>query len=208
MVVVKSKTAVEKGKETKKKSSVKETPSRNKDKATSSTGTKAPRPRPPRIRKPKPQPILPQPLTALPAEVLSLVIQYIIPPQICFINPPLHPSATPYPPVNRNVTSRLKARSERWGSVPEGLIDIINLSRCCRQTREACSRFLKSIGGSVKELAVKEETLDPEEVRTRAYSPLRAPANLSQVVGRQGEAGPSKADPNAARSGTSVEGCK
>lgn len=130
-----------------------------------------------------PKPIHHPPLTCLPAEVLDLIVL-----NICPVAHPLadylpHPAETPYPPLSVNVTSSLKARPERWGSVPQDVLDVIHFARCCRQTMLACERVIGGLGGSTSKADVKE----PEShTASRRYVKLVSAADDRQLFIRLG----------------------
>jgi hypothetical protein len=96
------------------------------------------------------------PLTALPVEVLDLIVTYILPTTHSLADRFPHPAETPYPCHLTNLTSNLKARAQRWGAIPQNIVDILNFGKCCRQTMHAVDRVIGGLGGSRPALTMED----------------------------------------------------
>lgn len=125
-------------------------------------------------------------LTSLPFEILDLIIGYILPSSHFLADHLPHPSETPYPPASLNVTSSLKARPERWGVVPQTVVDIIQFGRCCRQTREAVERAVGGLGGSYPRAQVADADQSPTSASTKASTSSSASIDGEEEVRTDG----------------------
>jgi hypothetical protein len=107
---------------------------------------RAPKPKPgKRSGRPKKIPPIKVGLLSLPAEIIGRIASFLLPPTINVQDGFLPPWELPYGGL-RSKTPRAKIKEYRFGGIPSGVRDVLNLARTCRKCESGVGLVIGKIG--------------------------------------------------------------
>lgn len=118
-------------------------------------------PNTPRRKRQRPSPV-PVGMSDLPAEVLGIIAFYLSPPFRDRESGIISPFERPYDSRFNAITAHRSFRAERFGVVPRGLLDVLNMGRCSHSMYRAALPYIGPIYGSRKSVPSKKpaDTVD------------------------------------------------